>query len=325
MLVHTDPSLSTVFGGLAARRGWAELPPLLITGRMGSGKRHYAHHFLRQLFCDQGYTPFQASEPHREACQCDCPTCRRLEAGECRDYTELTGREPIADLRHALLEVRSHQPTALPVRVLMLRRLDRCSEAALDALLGVVEEPPPHLRILATTRAVSHLPSTLVDRFHVVRHADMTPDQVRQLAHPEATAGTYPFRSLGQAEAAARHGFEARFREFFITSDFVGLERRVLGLMRAIEADEEQSAGDLIEFFAEWLFWRTTQYCTEHSAQVPGLQRVAPHLPGLFHLSLSTMSGAVHRYNPRAYITPTAQLYALVSSLHMLRRITVKT
>lgn len=324
-LVHTDPDLSQMFGRLADHRGLDGMPALLIEGLPGSGKGHYLHHLVRQLCCSHGYRPFSTEPAPSQSCR--CPTCLRLDDGEVPDYVVLRGREGIAELRDSLSYATSHQPTQLGRRVLLLRRIDRYSAAALDTLLEVVEQPPDHLLVLATARSSTVLPTTLSGRFHPLRHQSPTPEQVRDvvagdpaLRQASASAGDYLFRSVGQLVAAVAHRFELRFEQFCLSSDFVGLEKRVFDFLREVAADANQNESDTLEFFVEWLFWRLSTYCEAQAAQKPAYRTVLVRLPGLLRSSQATVGRFGHKPNPRAFITPSAQFYSLISSLYMLRR-----
>lgn len=314
-----------MFGRLAARRGLAALPPLLVEGKPGIGKGHYLHHLVQQLCCNDSYRPFGLEEPGNAVC--DCLSCKRMDVRGGADYTVLNGREPISHLRDAIASAAAHQPVQMPKRVLLLRRVDRYSPAAIDTLLSIVETPPKHLRMLATARSILRVPETLRGRFQTLHHAALTAKQVRQVVagHPDlrplaAASGTYPFSSVSHLIGAARLRFEFRFREFFLDNDFVGLEKRALAFFRDLEADPELDRSDLLEFFVEWLFWRVAAYCEEQCVTRPGFGQVLAHLPGLVRMNQATAGRFLHDPNPRAHITPIAQFYSLVSSIHMLRR-----
>jgi hypothetical protein len=323
VLIPTDPKLVHILTRLAERRGLDGLPPLLLEGRMGTGKRHHLHHLIRQLCCSEGYQPFGG--PAEQACS--CASCRRLEARDCEDCCELSGREPISQLRDRVADLTAHQPTMIPKRVLLLRRLDSYSPLALDTLLRLAETPPPHVRILATARSAAALPETVSGRFRVLRLPPLSLEQVRSVAATSpslrsllADAGTYPYSSIGQMSACVRFGFERRFQQDVLGADFAGMEPRVMGMLRAIEQSEEHRTADVIEFLIEWLYWRVGDHCQQRVGEHAGYGTMLNHLPGLTRMYQTTLARYLHTANPRASITPSAHVYGYISALAMLRR-----
>jgi len=69
----------------------------------------------------------------------------------------------------AAAERLSRRPAEGARQVLILRDLDRMSEAAHNALLKTLEEPPAGAAMLALAEAAHHLPETVVSRCRIVR------------------------------------------------------------------------------------------------------------------------------------------------------------
>jgi len=69
----------------------------------------------------------------------------------------------------AAAERLSRRPAEGARQVLILRDLDRMSEAAHNALLKTLEEPPAGAALLALAEAAHHLPETVVSRCRIVR------------------------------------------------------------------------------------------------------------------------------------------------------------
>lgn len=329
MFVHVDQKLSGVLARVAAAQGEPGFPPLLVTGRQGVGKRHVLHHFARHISCRRGYRPFA------EACgpvpECGCEPCSRMEADATVDYVTLSGRQPLADIRDFVRGAVQRAPTLLPARIVLVRRLDHYTPAALDALLGLVEEPPTRLRILATS--AGELPAhPLLSRFHKLRHACLSAQQMRDVVgaapHLRALAPAlsgFPFRSPGQLVMACTLGFEARFQEFFVSRDFVGVERRVRLFLGQIRADGIYGRGDALEFFGEWLAWRIRDLCEREQAPGSALdaQRLLQLLPGVLRRHQGTLGRFVNAPHPEEFINVDNQFVSMIQSLNLLHRFAV--
>jgi len=112
----------------------------------------------------------------------DSASASRVETLQHVDLGVLDPSEGIDGVR-AAAERLSRRPAEGTRQVLILRDLDRMSEAAHNALLKTLEEPPAGAALIAIAEAAHHLPETVVSRCRIVRaHALSSADTAIVLA-----------------------------------------------------------------------------------------------------------------------------------------------
>lgn len=128
----------------------------LFSGVRGVGKTTTARILAKALNCVKGPT----TEPDNE-----CTICREITEGIDLDVREIdaatyTGVDNVRELR----DVSQFQPARDRYRIFIIDEAHMLSTASWNALLKLIEEPPPHVVFMFATTEMHKVPQTILSR-----------------------------------------------------------------------------------------------------------------------------------------------------------------
>ncbi len=155
----------------------------IFSGHRGIGKTTVARILAMALNCRR------AEKPTPDPCG-ECESCTEIRAGSSVDVAEIDaatnrGIDEIRELRDAV----RYRPARDRFRVYILDEAHQITDAAFNALLKTLEEPPGHAVFMLATTQPEDIPQTIRSRcqhfsFHAVRFEDIV-EQLRAIARKE--------------------------------------------------------------------------------------------------------------------------------------------
>lgn len=197
----------------------------LFQGEEGVGKEALARTFAAGLQCQ--------SESADKPCK-ECVSCRQMESGNQPDVIWVTREKAslgVDEIREQLCNTMDIKPFSSPYKIYLVPEAEKMTEAAQNALLKTIEEPPEYGIVILMTSNISALLSTIQSRCLTMEFRPLSTAVVESYVKEHCQVPDYQAR----ASAAFAQGNLGKAMRYAKSEDFIERKDHIISLLRHVE------------------------------------------------------------------------------------------
>ena len=197
----------------------------LFQGEEGVGKEALARTFAAGLQCQ--------SESADKPCK-ECVSCRQMESGNQPDVIWVTREKAslgVDEIREQLCNTMDIKPFSSPYKIYLVPEAEKMTEAAQNALLKTIEEPPEYGIVILMTSNISALLPTIQSRCLTMEFRPLSTAVVESYVKEHCQVPDYQAR----ASAAFAQGNLGKAMRYAKSEDFIERKDHIMSLLRHVE------------------------------------------------------------------------------------------
>ena len=197
----------------------------LFQGEEGVGKEALARTFAAGLQCQSEW----ADKPCKE-----CVSCRQMESGNQPDVIWVTREKAslgVDEIREQLCNTMDIKPFSSPYKIYLVPEAEKMTEAAQNALLKTIEEPPEYGIVILMTSNISALLPTIQSRCLTMEFRPLSTAVVESYVKEHCQVPDYQAR----ASAAFAQGNLGKAMRYAKSEDFIERKDHIISLLRHVE------------------------------------------------------------------------------------------
>ena len=197
----------------------------LFQGEEGVGKEALARTFAAGLQCQ--------SESTDKPCK-ECVSCRQMESGNQPDVIWVTREKAslgVDEIREQLCNTMDIKPFSSPYKIYLVPEAEKMTEAAQNALLKTIEEPPEYGIVILMTSNISALLPTIQSRCLTMAFRPLSTAVVESFVKEHCQVPDYQAR----ASAAFAQGNLGKAMRYAKSEDFIERKDHIISLLRHVE------------------------------------------------------------------------------------------
>ena len=163
----------------------------------------------------------------------DCVSCRQIESGNHPDVIWVSRERNslgVEEIREQLCNTMDIKPFSSPYKIYIVMEAERMTEAAQNALLKTIEEPPEYGVVILLTSNISELLSTIQSRCLTLEFRPLSTATVENFLTTQCQIPDY----LAKASAAFAQGNLGKAVRYAKSEDFIERKNQVLSLLRRV-------------------------------------------------------------------------------------------